>query len=235
MGIWMRLDRSLRRRRNRTRGRLRSGGLGHGAPGARCNRAAADRGARRRRVDLRAASARAVGRGVGVVRARGACSTGRAAHLTFASLAFAALRAGLRRSRSGLPSSPGPWRDYVTLTKPRIMSLLLLTGAAGFFVGAGRFSSLGRVRVDDARPRTRLRRCFGAQPLPGSGYRQADGRRARSCARSRRVACLRPQHSSSGWRCRRSRSSCWTRSSTCRRRCWRSRGTSSTSSCTRGG
>ena len=25
----------------------------------------------------------------------------------------------------------GPWRDYVTLTKPRIMSLLLLTGAAG--------------------------------------------------------------------------------------------------------
>src|SRR5207237_281644 len=37
----------------------------------------------------------------------------------------------------------GPWRDYVTLTKPRIMSLLLLTGAAGFFVGAGRFSSLG--------------------------------------------------------------------------------------------
>ncbi len=31
----------------------------------------------------------------------------------------------------------GPWRDYITLTKPRIMSLLLLTGAAGMFVGAG--------------------------------------------------------------------------------------------------
>jgi protoheme IX farnesyltransferase len=29
------------------------------------------------------------------------------------------------------------WRDYVTLTKPRIMSLLLLTGAAGMFVGYG--------------------------------------------------------------------------------------------------
>ena len=28
-------------------------------------------------------------------------------------------------------------RDYVTLTKPRIMSLLLLTGGAGVFVGAG--------------------------------------------------------------------------------------------------
>ncbi len=31
----------------------------------------------------------------------------------------------------------GPPRDYITLTKPRIMSLLLLTGAAGMFVGAG--------------------------------------------------------------------------------------------------
>jgi len=30
----------------------------------------------------------------------------------------------------------GPLRDYVTLTKPRIMSLLLLTGACGMFVGA---------------------------------------------------------------------------------------------------
>jgi protoheme IX farnesyltransferase len=29
------------------------------------------------------------------------------------------------------------WRDYVALTKPRIMSLLLLTGAAGMFAGAG--------------------------------------------------------------------------------------------------
>jgi protoheme IX farnesyltransferase len=31
----------------------------------------------------------------------------------------------------------GPWRDYVTLTKPTIMALLLITGAAGMFVGAG--------------------------------------------------------------------------------------------------
>ncbi len=30
----------------------------------------------------------------------------------------------------------GRWRDYVTLTKPRIMTLLLLTGAGGMFVGA---------------------------------------------------------------------------------------------------
>jgi protoheme IX farnesyltransferase len=31
----------------------------------------------------------------------------------------------------------GPWRDYVTLTKPTIMLLLLITGAGGMFVGAG--------------------------------------------------------------------------------------------------
>ncbi len=66
---------------------------------------------------------------------------GRAAHITFASLAFAAcVWTAAFTFRSSAES--GPWRDYVTLTKPRIMSLLLLTGAAGFFVGAGRFSSL---------------------------------------------------------------------------------------------
>ena len=41
--------------------------------------------------------------------------------------------------------SPGRvvWRDYVTLTKPRIMSLLLLTAACGMVVGAGGFPSPG--------------------------------------------------------------------------------------------
>jgi protoheme IX farnesyltransferase len=34
-------------------------------------------------------------------------------------------------------TEPAAWQDYVTLTKPRIMSLLLLTGGAGAFVGAG--------------------------------------------------------------------------------------------------
>jgi protoheme IX farnesyltransferase len=38
---------------------------------------------------------------------------------------------------------PLPWRDYVTLTKPRIMVLLLLTAAAGTFVGAQGVPSLG--------------------------------------------------------------------------------------------
>ena len=35
------------------------------------------------------------------------------------------------------------WRDYVTLTKPRIMSLLLLTAACGMVVGAAGFPSPG--------------------------------------------------------------------------------------------
>jgi heme o synthase len=56
-------------------------------------------------------------------------------HLTLASLAFAAavvLATGVFRG----DVVQGPLRDYVTLTKPRIMSLLLLTGGAGAFVGA---------------------------------------------------------------------------------------------------
>ncbi|MFL5925638.1 MAG: heme o synthase [Gaiellaceae bacterium] len=61
--------------------------------------------------------------------------TGRVPHLAFAALALAAtvvLAAGTFRGHA----VQGPLRDYVTLTKPRIMSLLLLTGAAGAFVGA---------------------------------------------------------------------------------------------------
>jgi protoheme IX farnesyltransferase len=61
--------------------------------------------------------------------------TGHVVHLTFASLALAAtavLAAGAFRGHV----EQGPLRDYVTLTKPRIMSLLLLTGGAGAFVGA---------------------------------------------------------------------------------------------------
>ena len=45
--------------------------------------------------------------------------------------------------RSGDPLAAEAWRDYVTLTKPRIMSLLLVTGAAGAFVGAQGVPPLG--------------------------------------------------------------------------------------------
>ena len=62
--------------------------------------------------------------------------TPRPAHLGLAGLSLAsALVVGVACFR-GEPVAPAAWRDYVTLTKPRIMSLLLLTGAAGMFVGA---------------------------------------------------------------------------------------------------
>ena len=38
----------------------------------------------------------------------------------------------------------GSVRDYVTLTKPRIMSLLLVTGACGMVVGARGWPGAGR-------------------------------------------------------------------------------------------
>jgi heme o synthase len=44
-------------------------------------------------------------------------------------------------------SAAGSWRDYVTLTKPRIMSLLLLTGICGMFVGAQGIPALGDLAV----------------------------------------------------------------------------------------
>ena len=57
-------------------------------------------------------------------------------HVALAALAFAATLVTCAQAFRGEPASSGPWRDYVTLTKPRIMSLLLLTGAGGMFVGA---------------------------------------------------------------------------------------------------
>ncbi|HET9243296.1 MAG TPA: heme o synthase [Gaiella sp.] len=60
-----------------------------------------------------------------------------AAHVAAAGGALAAALVTLAVSFRGAALPLGPWRDYVTLTKPRIMSLLLLTGAGGMFVGAG--------------------------------------------------------------------------------------------------
>jgi heme o synthase len=60
---------------------------------------------------------------------------GRDVHLVFASLAFAATVFVAARTFTGRVEQ-GPLRDYLTLTKPRIMTLLLLTGGAGAFVGA---------------------------------------------------------------------------------------------------
>jgi len=60
----------------------------------------------------------------------------RGAHLALACLAFAAsLVVTALVHRPGFVAF-GPWRDYVTLTKPRIMTLLLLTGFCGMVAGA---------------------------------------------------------------------------------------------------
>jgi protoheme IX farnesyltransferase len=45
--------------------------------------------------------------------------------------------------RGGMPVPRASWRDYLMLTKPRIMVLLLITGAGGLVVGAGGMPSAG--------------------------------------------------------------------------------------------
>jgi heme o synthase len=66
-----------------------------------------------------------------------------AVHVALASAALAACLVAAAQAFRGEPASSGPWRDYVTLTKPRIMSLLLITGAGGMFVGAKGVPALG--------------------------------------------------------------------------------------------
>jgi protoheme IX farnesyltransferase len=53
---------------------------------------------------------------------------------TAAWLAAASYRAGDAAAQVR-PREASAWRDYITLTKPRIMSLLLVTGACGMFAG----------------------------------------------------------------------------------------------------
>jgi heme o synthase len=57
-------------------------------------------------------------------------------------LAFASVSAGAV-FRGGPAVASATWRDYVTLTKPRIMSLLLLTAAGGLVLGAEGLPSIG--------------------------------------------------------------------------------------------
>ena len=58
-------------------------------------------------------------------------------HLARAAIAFATtLVAAVATYRGGVPVPRSSWRDYITLTKPRIMSLLLVTGLCAMFVGA---------------------------------------------------------------------------------------------------
>jgi heme o synthase len=60
----------------------------------------------------------------------------RSVHAVLAAFALAALLVVAAQSFRGERVPWGTWRDYVTLTKPRIMSLLLITGFCGMIVGA---------------------------------------------------------------------------------------------------
>jgi heme o synthase len=61
---------------------------------------------------------------------------GRAAHLVLAALALAALSVVAVQAFRGERIARASLRDYVALTKPRIMSLLLVTGFCGMIAGA---------------------------------------------------------------------------------------------------
>jgi heme o synthase len=58
-------------------------------------------------------------------------------HVVAASLSLAAVAVATAAAFRGEPAPRASLRDYVTLTKPRIMTLLLLTGLCGMVVGAG--------------------------------------------------------------------------------------------------
>jgi protoheme IX farnesyltransferase len=68
---------------------------------------------------------------------------GGAAHVALAAAALALTLVATVQVFRAERVDGGVWRDYLTLTKPRIMSLLLITGAGGMFVGAGGVPPLG--------------------------------------------------------------------------------------------
>ncbi len=72
----------------------------------------------------------------GVVAWSDSAAWANALHVGVAALAFAAGLLVVSGVFRGSPTPLASVRDYLTLTKPRIMSLLLVTGAAGMFVGA---------------------------------------------------------------------------------------------------
>jgi protoheme IX farnesyltransferase len=70
-----------------------------------------------------------------------------ALHVAAAAVALGVSLAVLVRACRGEAAPLASARDYFTLTKPRIMTLLLLTGAAGMFVGAQGVPPLGLLAV----------------------------------------------------------------------------------------
>ena len=111
-------------------------GARHGAPAARRARAAAARRARSSPPGSRTGGCSPRPRRHGTLRRRGARHRPRRASRARG----ARVRRHARRHRARPPARgacrSGASRDYVTLTKPRIMTLLLLTGFCGMVAGA---------------------------------------------------------------------------------------------------
>jgi protoheme IX farnesyltransferase len=72
----------------------------------------------------------------GALVAAAAASPGRVPHTVLAALALAAVLVTAAATFRGEPGRPASLRDYVVLVKPRIMSLLLVTGFCGMVIGA---------------------------------------------------------------------------------------------------
>jgi protoheme IX farnesyltransferase len=83
----------------------------------------------------------------GVVAWRGDATWAVALHVGAAAVAFGCALVVLVSAARGAPAPLASLRDYLTLTKPRIMTLLLLTGAGGMFVGAQGVPPLGLLAV----------------------------------------------------------------------------------------
>ena len=79
----------------------------------------------------------------GVVAWSGDASWAAALHVGAAAVALGVALAVVAAAMRGEAVPLASARDYLTLTKPRIMTLLLLTGAAGMFVGAQGVPPLG--------------------------------------------------------------------------------------------
>ena len=79
----------------------------------------------------------------GVVAWSGGATWASVLHVGTAGTALAASLLVVVAALRGTPVPLASARDYLTLTKPRIMTLLLLTGAAGMFVGAQGVPPLG--------------------------------------------------------------------------------------------
>lgn len=83
----------------------------------------------------------------GIVAVGGNMAWAHGLHLGFAALAFAAALLSAAAAFRGEHVPAGAWRDYVELTKPRIMILLLITAGCGMFVGAGGVPTLWQLAV----------------------------------------------------------------------------------------